>query len=239
MNDLAGSFLHRWFRRYLAGYSLSSTPRTQQRQQPARGDEPEVLAHLEAQRTERIVHHLGAVRPEEDEIARLRRRALQDCRDRARVPRGQHRAPGQVSQPRPCPTQEGGEGVHAEGADHIAGHEQLAGHPGQFQAALQVEVRPVHFAATVSEDAKHIMGLGQRACISGALSQFERALIRERQREGIAIAKTKGVYKGRKPALDEAGKTTLREMAAAGMPKTDIAEMLGISRASVYEYLRH
>ncbi|MDI3380384.1 recombinase family protein [Xenophilus aerolatus] len=73
----------------------------------------------------------------------------------------------------------------------------------------------------------------------GAVGQFERALIRERQREGIAIAKAKGVYKGRKPALDEAGKTTLRDMAAAGMPKTDIAEILGISRASVYEYLRH
>lgn len=72
----------------------------------------------------------------------------------------------------------------------------------------------------------------------GAVGQFERALIRERQREGIAIAKTKGVYKGRKPALDEAGKTTLREMAAAGMPKTDIAEVLGISRASVYQYLK-
>lgn len=72
----------------------------------------------------------------------------------------------------------------------------------------------------------------------GAIGQFERSLIKERQREGIAIAKTKGVYKGRKPSLDEAAAVTLREMAAAGVPKVDIAQQLGISRASVYEYLR-
>lgn len=72
----------------------------------------------------------------------------------------------------------------------------------------------------------------------GAIGQFERSLIRERQREGIAIAKTKGIYKGRKPALDDAAAQTLRDMAAQGVPKTDIAQQLGISRASVYEYLK-
>ena len=72
----------------------------------------------------------------------------------------------------------------------------------------------------------------------GAVGQFERALIRERQREGIAIAKTRGVYKGRKPVLDEAAKLTLREMAERGVPKIDISRTLGISRASVYEYLK-
>jgi DNA invertase Pin-like site-specific DNA recombinase len=72
----------------------------------------------------------------------------------------------------------------------------------------------------------------------GAIGQFERSLIRERQREGIAIARTKGIYKGRKPALDDASTLTLREMAAAGVAKTDIAAQLGISRASVYEYLK-
>lgn len=72
----------------------------------------------------------------------------------------------------------------------------------------------------------------------GAVGQFERALIRERQREGIAIAKAKGVYKGRKPALDEQAHAALREMAAQGVPKVDIAQTLGISRASVYAYLK-
>lgn len=72
----------------------------------------------------------------------------------------------------------------------------------------------------------------------GAVGQFERALIKERQREGIAIAKAEGVYKGRKPSLDAEAAKTLREMAAKGVPKTDIAATLGVSRATVYEYLK-
>jgi DNA invertase Pin-like site-specific DNA recombinase len=72
----------------------------------------------------------------------------------------------------------------------------------------------------------------------GAIGQFERSLIKERQREGIAIAKARGVYKGRKPVLDADAARTLREMAAQGIPKADIAQTLGISRASVYEYLK-
>jgi DNA invertase Pin-like site-specific DNA recombinase len=71
----------------------------------------------------------------------------------------------------------------------------------------------------------------------GAVGQFERALIKERQREGIAIAKAKKVYKGRKPALDKAAIERLQKMAAEGLSKVEIAEKLGISRASVYVYL--
>ena len=71
----------------------------------------------------------------------------------------------------------------------------------------------------------------------GAVSQFERALIKERQREGIAIAKSKKLYKGRKPALDKAAVSKLRMMANDGVSKVEIAETLGISRASVYVYL--
>ena len=71
----------------------------------------------------------------------------------------------------------------------------------------------------------------------GAVGQFERALIKERQREGIAIAKAKNLYKGRKPKLDKADIQTLRRMVADGVKKVEIAEKLGISRASVYAYL--
>ncbi len=71
----------------------------------------------------------------------------------------------------------------------------------------------------------------------GAVGQFERALIKERQREGIAIAKVKKLYKGRKPALDKAGIASLQQLAAGGLTKVAIAEKLGISRASVYLYL--
>ena len=72
----------------------------------------------------------------------------------------------------------------------------------------------------------------------GAVGEIERALIRERQREGIAIAKTKGVYKGRKPGLNAEMKLKLREMIASGISKTEIAKNLAISRASVYQYIK-
>ena len=71
----------------------------------------------------------------------------------------------------------------------------------------------------------------------GAVGQFERALIKERQREGIAIAKANNLYKGRKPKLDRSGVENLQRMAADGISKVDIAKKLGISRASVYAYL--
>jgi len=69
-------------------------------------------------------------------------------------------------------------------------------------------------------------------------AQFERALIRERQREGIAIAKANGVYKGRKPALTPEQIQSLRDRAASGEAKAAIARALGISRETVYQYLR-
>ena len=71
----------------------------------------------------------------------------------------------------------------------------------------------------------------------GAVGQFERALIKERQREGIAIAQAKKLYKGRKPALDDACAVKLRQMVADGVSKVEIAKELGISRARVYVYL--
>lgn len=73
----------------------------------------------------------------------------------------------------------------------------------------------------------------------GAVSQFERSLILERQREGIAIAKAKGnVYKGRKPSLDATGLAELRSMVAQNIPKAQIAAKLGISRTTLYAHLQ-
>jgi DNA invertase Pin-like site-specific DNA recombinase len=73
--------------------------------------------------------------------------------------------------------------------------------------------------------------------IIGSVAQFERSMIRERQREGIAIAKAKGVYKGRKRVLtlDEAAE--LRQLAYSGIAKTELAKSYGISRQTLYEYL--
>ena len=75
----------------------------------------------------------------------------------------------------------------------------------------------------------------------GAVAQFERALILERQREGIAIAKAKGkgvVYKGRKASLNAAQVAELKALVVAGVAKTKIAEQMGVSRATVYSYLK-
>jgi len=72
----------------------------------------------------------------------------------------------------------------------------------------------------------------------GAVAEFERSLIRERQREGIAIAKNKGIYKGRKPALDGAQVAALKERAKdKGQSKTALAKEYGISRETLYQYI--
>ncbi len=71
-----------------------------------------------------------------------------------------------------------------------------------------------------------------------AVAEFERDLLRERQREGIAIAKAKGIYKGRKRALTSEQAAELLECARSGMPKADLARSYGISRETLYQYLR-
>ena len=67
---------------------------------------------------------------------------------------------------------------------------------------------------------------------------WERSLIRERQREGISLAKKRGAYRGRTPSLDKVHAAELREKAAAGVPKAVLARHFGISRETVYVYLR-
>jgi DNA invertase Pin-like site-specific DNA recombinase len=71
-----------------------------------------------------------------------------------------------------------------------------------------------------------------------AFAQFERSLIKERQREGIALAKAKGVYKGRKPALNAEKIAQLREQATAEANRSRLAKEFGISRETLYQYIR-
>ena len=67
-------------------------------------------------------------------------------------------------------------------------------------------------------------------------AEFERAIMLERQREGIAKAKAEGKYKGRKPtAMNQ--KDEIKRLNAGGMGATEIATKLGIGRASVYRAL--
>ena len=74
--------------------------------------------------------------------------------------------------------------------------------------------------------------------VMGAFAEFERALLLERQREGIAIAKREGVYKGRKPKLTPERIAELRKRVAAGkVNMAAIARELGISRTTLYSNL--
>lgn len=74
--------------------------------------------------------------------------------------------------------------------------------------------------------------------VMGAFAEFERALIRERQKEGIAIAKKAGKYGKREKRLTTEQIQELIQMAANHYKKIDIARKFGISRDSVYRYLR-
>jgi DNA invertase Pin-like site-specific DNA recombinase len=74
--------------------------------------------------------------------------------------------------------------------------------------------------------------------VMGAFAEFERALIHERQREGIALAKQRGAYKGRKKALSAAVVIQLRARITAGISKAKVAREFGISRQTVYQYLQ-
>ena len=69
-----------------------------------------------------------------------------------------------------------------------------------------------------------------------AMVQFEREMMLERQREGIAKAKAEGKYKGRKPTARAKAQDALR-LFREGMKVAQIAKELGIGRGSVYRAL--
>ena len=74
--------------------------------------------------------------------------------------------------------------------------------------------------------------------VMGAFAEFERKLIRERQLEGIALAKKRGAYKGRKKALNDEQEQELKRLAATGKQKSKIAQEFNISRETVYQYIK-
>lgn len=73
--------------------------------------------------------------------------------------------------------------------------------------------------------------------IFGSVAQFEREVMLERQREGIAKAKAEGKYKGRKPTAQAKAEDVIR-LKDEGVKPTEIAKQLGIGRASVYRILQ-
>jgi DNA invertase Pin-like site-specific DNA recombinase len=74
--------------------------------------------------------------------------------------------------------------------------------------------------------------------VMGAFAEFERALIRERQREGIAIAKKKGLMKGRQNSLKPELVDELKRQISLGIPKAKVARELEITRPTLYKYLK-
>ena len=71
----------------------------------------------------------------------------------------------------------------------------------------------------------------------GSVAEFERSIIRERQAEGIARAKARGVYKGRAKALSDEQLAQAQEWVNAGVPKAEVARRLSIGRTTLYNYL--
>jgi len=72
----------------------------------------------------------------------------------------------------------------------------------------------------------------------GAVAEFERALIRERQREGILAAKRKGTYKGRKPSLNSDQIADLKRRIESGEKKADLSREFRVSRETIYRYFK-
>lgn len=73
--------------------------------------------------------------------------------------------------------------------------------------------------------------------VIGAVAEFERSMIRERQREGIAVAKHNGKHLGRRSKLTPAQAAEVRNLAADGMSKADLAVKYGVSRQTIYAIL--
>ena len=74
--------------------------------------------------------------------------------------------------------------------------------------------------------------------VMGAFAEFERSLIKERQMEGIALAKKRGAYKGRKASLSQEQVEQIKVRIDNGDKKTHVAKDFGISRETLYQYLR-
>jgi DNA invertase Pin-like site-specific DNA recombinase len=70
--------------------------------------------------------------------------------------------------------------------------------------------------------------------VMGAVAEFERALLLERQREGIAVAKAKGVYKGRRPVLTHEQSDEVKRRLAAGESAAALSREYEVSRATIY-----
>jgi len=105
---------------------------------------------------------------------------------------------------------------------------------GLTQRGVRIEFIKEHLVFTGEDSPMANLMLS----VMGAFAEFERALIRERQREGIALAKLRGAYRGRKKSLNDPQVLELKNRIAAGEQKAALARDFGISRETLYQYLR-
>lgn len=102
------------------------------------------------------------------------------------------------------------------------------------RAAKGVEIEFVTNRLVFAPGVDDPFAVFQRQMI-GAFAQFERSILRERQREGIEQAKKRGVYKGRKRALDPDAVAAVRRRAATGEKLTQLAADYGCSRRVIHD----
>ena len=101
-----------------------------------------------------------------------------------------------------------------------------------------VEVRFVRENLCFEPDAKANPMSRLMLSLLGAVAEFERALILERQREGVALAKERGAYKGRKRVLSGDQVEAIRSRLAGGVRLAQVAREMGVCRQTVYAYLK-
>jgi len=102
--------------------------------------------------------------------------------------------------------------------------------------AKQVKVKFINEALEFTGEDSPISNL--LLSVMGAFAEFERTLIKERQMEGIELAKKRGTYKGRKASLSGDKIVQLKEQVVLGNNKSELAKEFGISRETLYKYLR-
>lgn len=78
----------------------------------------------------------------------------------------------------------------------------------------------------------------QMLSLVGVFTEFERSMIKRRQAEGIALAKERGVYKGRQRSVTDKQIQEIRSMIDMGVPLSKAAQKVGISRTTAYKYLK-
>ena len=103
--------------------------------------------------------------------------------------------------------------------------------------ARKVSVEFVKECLTFSPDAAADPFATFQRQLIGAVAELERSLIRERQREGIDLAKARGVYKGRARRLADEQVAHVRQAAAAGEPKAKLAADLAVPRRLIYDVI--